>query len=154
MRTENISRGPWEECVAIKCNHIAVSLPQFVRAVPERFMCRYKPKIGPDYQPVFKTPLLTGQKARRRLPVLPNGAHSRGGQGCPMVLPIRSVCLVLSAEKKPSVQLYKNNLGMKNTAKFIDFFVLNELICFGRSQKCAHQQVLLINPNWSVLLQY
>ena len=139
--------------MVIKCHHIAVLLPQFVRGIPERFMSRYRTKIGHDYQPVFKTPLLTGQKARRRLPVLPNGAHSRGGQGCPMVLLTRSVCLVLSAEKKPAVQLYKNNLGMKNTAKFIDFFVLNELICFGRSQKCARQQVLLINPNWPVLLQ-
>ena len=138
--------------MVIKCNHIAVSLPQFVRGIPERFMCRYKPKIGHDYQPVFKTPLLTGQKARRRLPVLPNGAHSRGGQGCPMVLLIRSVCLVLSAEKKLAVQLYKNNLGMKNTANFIlTFFVLNILIFFGRSRKCVRQQVLLINPNWPIL---
>ena len=141
MRTENISRGPWEECVAIKCNHIAVSLPRFVRGIPERFMCRYKAKIGRDYQPVFKTPLLTGQKARRRLPVLPNGAHSRGGQGCPMVLLTRSVCLVLSAEKTLAVQLYKNSLRMKNTAIFIDFFLLNLLIFFGRRRKCVRQQV-------------
>ena len=133
--------------MAIKCHHIAVSLPRFTRDIQERFMCRYKPKIGHDYQPVFKTPLLTGQKARRRLPVLPNGAHSRGGQGCPMVLLTRSVCLVLSAEKTLAVQLYKNSLGMKKTAKFIFRY-------FYPQQKCVHQQqVSLINPNWFVLLQ-
>ena len=134
--------------MAIKCHHIAVLLPRFVRGIPERFMCRYKPKIGHDYQPVFKTPLLTGQKARRRLPVLPNGAHSRGGQGCPMVLLTRSVCLVLSTEKNACCSTLQKQPWDEKYSK------IHLLIFFGRSRKCVRQQVLLINPNWSVLLQY
>ena len=133
--------------MVIKCHHIAVLLPQFVRGIPERFMSRYRTKIGHDYQPVFKTPLLTGQKARRRLPVLPNGAHSRGGQGCPMVLLTRSVCLVLSAEKKNCCSTLQKQPWYEKTAKFIFRY-------FYPQQKCVHQQqVSLINPNWFVLLQ-